>query len=66
MGLFFDGASLPSSTRKRAANSPPTDFVTGFLKIADSHTLIKAFLRIKQPVVRHSIVHMVEAVANSV
>ena len=66
MGFFFDGASPPRfSPRKKAGEAPPTDFVTEFLATADSHTLIKAFLRIKEPFVRRSIVRMVEAVSNS-
>ena len=64
ISFFFDGASPPpSSTRKKAGEAPSTDFVTEFLKNADSHTLIKAFLRIKEPVVRRSIVQMVEAIS---
>ena len=66
ISYFFDGASpLPSSARKKAGEAPPTDFVTEFLATADSHKLIKAFLRIKEPVVRRSIVRMVEAVSDS-
>lgn len=66
ISFFFEGASpTPSSTRKQAAKGPPSDFVTEFLKNADSHTLIKAFLRIKEPVVRGSIVRMVETIGGS-
>jgi transcriptional regulator with XRE-family HTH domain len=66
ISFFFDGVPQASaSTRKQAAKSPPTDFVTEFLKHADSHTLVKAFLRIKASEVRRSIVHMVEAISVS-
>ena len=62
----FDGASpLPSSNRKKAAEALSTDFVTEFFGNAKGHTLIKAFLQIKAPVVRRSIVRMVEAVSGS-
>ena len=66
ISFFFDGASPPpSSPRKKVGEAPPTDFVTEFLANADCHKLIKAFLRIKEPVVRRSIIHMVEAVSDS-
>jgi transcriptional regulator with XRE-family HTH domain len=65
ISFFFEGASPPPSTRKKTGEAPPTDFVTEFLANVDSHTLIKAFLRIKEPVVRRSIVRMIEAVSGS-
>ena len=66
ISFFFEGAAPAlSSTRKKAGELAPTDFVTEFLKNADSHTLIKAFLRIKSPIVRRSIVHMVESISES-
>jgi transcriptional regulator with XRE-family HTH domain len=64
ISFFFEDAS-PPSTRKKAADGPSDDFVTEFLKSGDSDTLMKAFLRIKAPEVRRSIVHMVEAISNS-
>jgi transcriptional regulator with XRE-family HTH domain len=64
ISFFFEDAS-PSSTRKKAGHGPSDDFVTDFLRSADSHTLIKAFQRIKAADVRRSIVHMVEAISNS-
>jgi transcriptional regulator with XRE-family HTH domain len=60
ISFFFEDASL-SSTRKKAGDGPSDDFVTDFLRSADSHTLFKAFLRIKAADVRRSIVHMVES-----
>jgi len=64
ISFFFEGTS-PSSTRRKAGDALLPDFVTEFLGETDSRKLIKAFLRIKEPVVRRSIVHMVEAVGNS-
>ena len=63
--LFFDGASPPSASRKKAGKAPSTDFVTEFLEDADSDKLVKAFLRIKAPEVRRSIVRMVEVISDS-
>src|SRR5579863_2718872 len=64
ISFFFENASS-SSTRKKAGDGPSDDFVTDFLRSADNHTLIKAFLRIKAADVRRSIVHMVESISNS-
>jgi transcriptional regulator with XRE-family HTH domain len=64
VSFFFNGAS-PLPNRKKAAEAPSTDFVTEFINSADGHALIKAFLRIRSPSVRRSIVHMVEAVSES-
>ena len=65
ISFFFEGASPPRpQTRKKTGEAPPTDFVTEFLANVDT-ILIKAFLRIKEPVVRRSIVRMIEAVSGS-
>jgi transcriptional regulator with XRE-family HTH domain len=64
VSFFFSGAS-PIQSRKKTAEAPSTDFVTEFIDSTDGHALVKAFLRIKSPVVRRSIVHMVEAVSES-
>lgn len=66
ISFFFDGApQAPSSNRKKAAGAPSPDFVKGFLESADGHALIKAFIRIKEPAVRRSIVNMVETISDS-
>ena len=64
ISFFFDGAS-PSPSRKRTGDAPSTDFVTDFIGSTDGRRLVKAFMRIKQPVVRRSIVRMVEVVSES-
>ena len=64
ISFFFDGASPPSSSRKKAGDAPSTDFVREFLEDADSDKLVKAFLRIKAPEVRRSIVRMVEVISD--
>jgi transcriptional regulator with XRE-family HTH domain len=61
--FFEDAPSQPAVTRKKAAHDSSIDFVTDFLGEEDGHRLIKAFLRIRAPVVRRSIVHMVEAIS---
>lgn len=63
--FFEDGPQVSSSTRKKAGQAPSADFVTDFLATADGHALIKAFIRIKGPTLRRSIVRMVETIGNS-
>jgi transcriptional regulator with XRE-family HTH domain len=64
VSFFFDDAPhQPAATRKKLADVPSTDFVTEFLRSEDGHRLIKAFLRIRAPIVRRSIVYMVEAIS---
>jgi len=65
VSFFFEGVPLSSSTKKKGAGSPSTDFVTEFLDSDDGQSLVKAFTRIKGPVVRRSIVQMVEAISDS-
>jgi len=66
VSFFFDDAPhQPNATRKKLADVPSTDFVTEFLRNEDGHRLIKAFLRIRAPIVRRSIVFMVEAISAS-
>lgn len=65
VSFFFEDSPLSSPIRKKAADSSSTDFVTEFVDSADGHTLIRAFMKIKKPVVRRSIVRMVEAVSGS-
>ena len=61
VSFFFEGAPrLPASTRKKAGHAPSTDFITEFLESADGQSLVEAFVRIKSPIVRRSIVFMVE------
>jgi transcriptional regulator with XRE-family HTH domain len=66
IGYFFEGAPqvLPSA-RTKVDKGVSTDFVAEFTKSADGLALIKAFLRIKAPVVRRSIVQMIKAISGS-
>jgi hypothetical protein len=41
------------------------DYVDDFLAGADGKALAKAFLQIRDPIVRRSVVHMVETLAQS-
>ncbi len=66
IGFFFEGVPpSPASSRKKAGDEPSADFVSKFLELEYSHTLIKAFLRIKAAEVRRSIVQMVEVISDS-
>jgi transcriptional regulator with XRE-family HTH domain len=65
VSFFFDDApQVPSSSKKRA-EAPSTDFVTDFLASGDGQALVKAFVRIKAPGVRRSVVRVVEAISEA-
>ena len=63
--FFFDGSPLSTPIKKKEAKSLSPDFVDKFLDSADGQNLVKAFAQIKKPVVRRSIVRMVEALSSS-
>jgi transcriptional regulator with XRE-family HTH domain len=66
VSFFFDDApQQPGATRRKAAEVPSVDFVAEFLRNKNGQRLVKAFLRIKAPIVRRSIVNMVQAISGS-
>ena len=65
VSFFFDGSPASSSIKRKAAKGPSTDFLTEFTDSVDGQSLVEAFMRIKEPVVRRSIVRMVEAISSS-
>jgi transcriptional regulator with XRE-family HTH domain len=63
--FFFDGApGLADSVRKNK-QAASVDYVDDFLAAAEGKALARAFLQIKNPTVRRSVVHLVEALAQS-
>ena len=63
--FFFDGAPQSGDGSARKGNEVMSlSYVTDFLGNADGHALVKAFMRIKDPSVRRSIVRLVETVSS--
>ena len=63
--FFFDGAPRLAVSVRKNKQAPSMGFVDDFLAGAEGKALTKAFLQIKDVTVRHSVVHMVEALAQS-
>ena len=59
--FFFDGAPQQSARSQDKAESP--NYVNDFLATDDGLTLTRAFMRIKSPKLRRSIVNLVEQLA---
>ncbi len=61
--FFFEGApTSPGQSHGRKGNSTP-DYVSDFLATSDGLSLTKAFMQIKQPALRRSILKVVEHLA---
>jgi transcriptional regulator with XRE-family HTH domain len=60
--FFFEGGPSTGLTLKIGEQAPSPAYITDFLAHADSHALVKAFMRIKNANVRRCIVRMVEAI----
>lgn len=65
VSFFFEDAPQVPSPSKRPVEAPSTDFVTDFLASTDGQALVKAFVRIKAPAVRRSVVRVVEAISDA-
>ena len=63
--FFFDGAPRLAGSVLKNRQAPSMDYVDDFLAGAEGKALARAFLQIKDPTVRRSVVHMVEALAQS-
>lgn len=63
--FFEDGPHPPPAAGDERMEALSTDSLTEFIESSDGLALIKAFAQIKSPVVRRSIIQMVEAIANS-
>jgi transcriptional regulator with XRE-family HTH domain len=65
VSFFFDGApTLPGAPVGKGA-APSPSYVTDFLATSDGLALTKAFMQIKEPVLRRHIVHLVQEIAGS-
>lgn len=62
VSFFFDGGPQLAGPSRKTAEAPSPAFINDFLGTADGHALLRAFVRIKSPVVRRSVVRMVEAI----
>jgi transcriptional regulator with XRE-family HTH domain len=66
ISFFFEGApKLPGAPTGNGAATTPT-YVSDFLGTADGLALTKAFMRIKEPKLRRSVVHLVQEIADRV
>lgn len=62
--FFFDGAPhLPGQQKQSDVHALSPDYVTAFLASADGLTLTLAFTRIKDSIIRRSIVDLVQKLA---
>ena len=61
--FFFEGA--PGGPHKLDKNAPSPAYVNEFTSSSDGLRLIKAFMRIARPGVRHRIVNLVQEIAGS-
>ena len=58
--FFFEGAPLIAGGIKTGAEAPSPSYVSKFLADADGVKLVKAFMRIGDAKVRHSVVRLVK------
>ena len=64
VSFFFDGAPTPPGVPVgKGALAPSPSYVSNFLATSDGLSLTKAFMRIKKPVLRRHIVHLVQEIA---
>jgi transcriptional regulator with XRE-family HTH domain len=61
--FFFEGA--PGGPQKLDKSSPSPAYIDDFVSSEDGLRLIKAFMRIAPPAVRHRIVNLVQEIAGS-
>src|ERR1022692_1442092 len=65
VSFFFEGApTLPGAPVDKGA-APSPSYVSDFLATSDGLALTKAFMRIKEPVLRRHIVHLVQEIADN-
>ncbi len=61
--FFFEGLPSPSQGSKKAPTVPSPTYVSDFVATSDGLSLIKAFMQVKKPKLRHCIVQLVEQIA---
>ena len=60
--FFFDGSPTSRGQPFGTGETPTPDYMTDFLASADGLALTKAFMRIRRPALRRSIVKLVEEI----
>jgi transcriptional regulator with XRE-family HTH domain len=63
ISFFFEQAPEAAGHGRGHSNSTPTAYVDGFLATSDGLALVKAFMEVDDPVLRRSIVRVVEGIA---
>lgn len=63
ISFFFEDPLKPSGSSTDERRSPSSDYASQFLTTTEGLALTKAFMRIKEPAVRRSIVRLVETIA---
>src|ERR1700686_5004837 len=63
--FFFEGAPTLPGTPLAKGPAPSPSYATDFLATSDGLALTKAYMRIKEPVVRRSIVKLVQEIAGT-
>jgi transcriptional regulator with XRE-family HTH domain len=61
VSFFFEEAPEGRSVKRGSGANPIPDYVNDFISSRDGLALIRAFITIKPPAFRRSIVHLVEA-----
>ncbi len=62
VSFFFEGAPRPPGAPVENGAAPSPSFVSDFLATSDGLALVKAFMRIKEPVLRRHIVKLVRQI----
>jgi transcriptional regulator with XRE-family HTH domain len=63
VSFFYEGAPVGESTPSGFEETQPAAYVTDFLMSSDGLHLNRAFIRIKDPIVRRKVVELVRAIA---
>jgi len=63
VSFFFEGLPHASGQRERTGELPSPAYVSEFLATTDGLALIKAFMRVKSPMLRRRIVELVKEIA---
>lgn len=63
--FFFEGAPKSNRLPRRREGRPEPTYVTDFLVQREGHGIMKSFARIQDSTLRRSIVHVIEAIADT-
>jgi hypothetical protein len=65
VAFFFEGAPTLHQSRSRLPDAPSPAYVSDFPATSDGLALCKAFMRIKEPTLRRSIVMLVKQITGT-